>query len=181
MENVTVYLSAIGFFLAIFPIHIFNYFYINTEQKYASLNACAYRFIRVFNLNTVENHPGEIQINGKEKQMNQFKVSRAAYKILNSLCIYKIVQLADFGTDNEYGAYVALAHNAFTQLIYKFIKINRFDAKLTSYAVISQSHGYIRYYAKAVTIINGLVIAKIFLILIMEKIYELKNKKQTQR
>lgn len=177
VENAIVYISAILFFITIFPVHLFNYVYINTEDKYAGLNVCAYRYIRFFNLNTVSDKPNEIQVNGKNKKMSFPEFRATAYKIFNKICIFKLVQLADFGLESEKGAYVALAHNAFTQVIYNFIRINRGYTKLKNYTILNSEHKFIRYYAKAVTIINLLVVTKIFLIILMEKIND-KIKKQ---
>lgn len=100
------------------------------------------------------------------------------YKIFNQLCVYKIIQLSDFGVKNQNNAYAALTQNAFTTAFYKFLQINGNYCKLRNYTVINEEHEYIRYYAKAVTIINLNVILKIFTIIIMEKLNEIKNKKQ---
>ena len=169
MNEAMVYMSAIGFALALFPIHLYNYIYINTETKYAGLNVCAYRFIRFFNANTIKDRPGEMQVNGKNKKLDLKKRHRA-YQIFNSLCIFKIVQLGDFGLAKQNNAYIALTQNALTTAIYKFIQINGNYAKLRNYTVLNEEHDYIRYYCKAVTIINSFVVGKIILILILEKL-----------
>lgn len=170
MNEAMVYLSAIGFAFSLFPFHLYNYIYVNTENKYLSVNICAYRFIRFFNANSVKNRPGEMQINGKSKKFDLKDIHFSAYKIFNSLCIFKIVQLGDFGLSEQKNAYTVLIQNALTTAIYKFIQINGNYAKLRNYTVLNQEHGFIRYYCKAVTIINSFVVAKIILILIMEKI-----------
>ena len=175
MNEAIVYIAAVGFALAIFPIHLYNYIYINTENKYAGLNVCAYRFLRFYNANTVKNKPGEIQVNGKSKKFDPQDVKFSSYKIFNSLCILKIVQLGDYGLGEQNNAYIVLVQNALTTAIYKFIQINGNYTKLRNYTVLNHEHEYIRYYCKAVTIINLFVIAKIILILIMEKINALKN------
>lgn len=172
--NVAVYLAAIGFALSIFPIHIYNFIYINTGQKYASVNTGVYG-INFFNANTVKNKPGHMQINGKDKKVDAKKLNISFYKIFNQICLYKIVQLGDYGMKNQSNAYVALAQNCFTTAIYKFIQMNGNYCKLRNYTVLNEEHSEIRYYAKAVTIINLLVVAKIILIILMEKLHELKN------
>lgn len=177
MNEAMVYMSAVGFAIALFPIHFYNYIYINTENKYASLNVCAYRFLRFYNANTVKNSIGEMQVNGKNVKFDPQKVKYSAYKIFNSLCLYKIVQLGDYGMTGQNNAYIVLAQNALTTAIYKFIQINGNYTKLRNYTVLNQEHGFIRYYCKAVTIVNIIVINKILLILLMEKIYALKNQK----
>ena len=178
MTDAMVYLSAIGFALTIFPVHLYNYIYLNTEQKYAGINIGIYRFINFFNANTVKDKPGEMQVNGKSKKVDIAKIRYSAYKIFNSLCLYKIIQLGDFGIREQNNAYVALAQNALTMAIYKFIQINENYTKLRNYTVFNEEHDYVRYYCKAVTIINLFVAGKIFLILIMEKIHAKNKEKQ---
>ena len=43
MSTVLVYLAAVGFLISIFPVHVFNYIYLNTENRYASVNAGIYK------------------------------------------------------------------------------------------------------------------------------------------
>lgn len=174
MSEALVYIAAIGFFLAVFPIHIFNYIYINTETKYAGINAGIYKF-NFFNANTVKDNPMEMQINGKNEKVDAKKMNISWYKIFNCLCLYKLIQLGDYGMKNQNNAYVALAQNSLSTAIYKFIQINGNYCKLRNYTILNEEHSEVRYYAKAVTIINLIVATKIILILIMEKIHELKT------
>ena len=116
-----------------------------------------------------------MQINGKNKKMNLDILKINFYRIFNKLCIHKIVQLSDFGIKNQDHAYVALAQYSLTTAIYKFLEINGNYCKLKNYTVLNEEHSYIRYYAKAVTVINVFVIVKILLIIEMEKLNELKN------
>lgn len=171
MNEAMVYLTAAGFALSLFPFHLYNYIYINSEKKYASLNVGLYRFFTFFNVNTVEDKPGEMQINGKNKKINLSAVKLSAYKIFNKLCVCKIVQLSDFGLKNENNAYAALAQNAFTSALYKFIEINGGYAKLRNYTVLNETHSHVAYYCKAVTILNFIVAGRILLILISEKFH----------
>ena len=176
MNEALVYVSAISFMLLIFPVHVFNYIYVNTEEKFASINVTVFRFLRLYNINTVKNKPNEIQFNGKNKKMDWNNLKLNFYKIFDKLCVCKVIQLSDFGMKNQSNAY-ALAQNGFTTTLYKLLQVNGNYAKLRNYTVLNEEHSSIRYYAKAVTVINGLVLTKIFLIIIMEKLYELKNKK----
>lgn len=169
-----VYCAAVGFLISVFPIHVFNYIYINTEEKYASMNVTLFRFIRIFNVNTVKDKPGEMQINGKNKKMSLSAFKYNFYKIFNQLCIYKIIQLSDFGMKNQNNAYYALAQFAATNTAYKFLQINGNYTKLRNHTILNEEHSSVRYYAKAVTIINLMVVTKIFFIMIMEKINEHK-------
>lgn len=171
MNDAMVYLSALGFAFTVFPIHLYNYIYVNTEEKYAGLNIGVYRLINFYNANTVKDKPGEMQVNGKNMKVNLKDIHFSAYKIFNSLCIYKIIQLGDFGMKKPDNAYIALTQNALTTALYKFIQINGNYSKLRNYIVLNKEHDYIRYYCKAVTILNSIVVGKIILILIMEKLY----------
>ena len=167
-----VYLSAIGFALSLFPVHLYNYIYVNSEEKYAGLNIGVYGLINFFNANTVKNKPGEMQIN---KKFDLKKVKFSAYKIFNSLCIFKIVQLGDYGIKKPSNAYIAFAQNTLTTAIYKFIQINGHYAKLRNYSVLNYEHEDIRYYCKLVTILNMFVVGKILFILLLEKLNASKN------
>ena len=177
MSNATVYIAAAVFMLAVFPVHVYNYIYVNTGKKYASLNAGVYKF-NFFNVNTVENKPYEMQINGKNKKIDAKKFKLNYYNIFNRLCIYKVVQLGDYGMQGSANVYVALAQNALTTAIYKFLQINGNYGKLRNYTVLNEEHSEIRYYAKAVTVINLIVVARIISIIIMEKIHAHKAQKK---
>lgn len=168
-------IAAIGFALAVFPVHLHNYIYVNSQTQYAGINIGVYRFINVFNANSVKDKPGEMQVNGKSKKIDLRKIHYSAYKIFNSLCIYKIVQLGDYGMFEEKNAYVALTQNSLTMALYKFIQINGNYCKLRNYTILNDEHGFVRYYCKAVTILNLVVVSKIVLILLMEKINAYKN------
>ena len=175
MNEAIVYIAAAIFALSVFPIHVYNYIYVNTEEKFASINVTLFRFFRIYNINSIRNKPNEMQINGKNKKMNSDILKMNFYRMFNKLCIYKVVQLCDFGMKNQDNAYAALAQSGLTTAIYKFLQINGNYSKLKNYTVLNEEHNYIRYYAKAVTVINVLVIVKIFLIFALEKLNELKN------
>lgn len=175
MKEAMVYLAAAGFLISIFPIYVYNYVYINTEEKYASVNVTFYRYIKLFNMNTVKDKPNEMQVNGKSKKIDTTLLKLNYYKMFNQVCVYKVIQLSDFGLVNTNNAYAALAQSSITTAVYKFLQINGNYTKLRNYIVLNEEHSDLRYYAKAVTIINLMVIAKIFLIFLMEKINERKN------
>ncbi len=169
--------NAALFAILIFPVHLYNYIYINTGQKYASLNVGTYGW-NFFNVNTVKDRPNEMQVNGKNKKIDIKQFKSSFYKIFNCICLYKMVQLGDFGMQGEANAYIALAQNCLTTAIYKFIQINGNFCKLRNYTILNQEHSDIRYYAKTVTVINGFVVLKILIILLMEKINGKNKKKQ---
>ena len=175
VNEAMVYVAAVGFLISVFPIHVFNYIYVNTEEKYASINVTIFRFIRIYNINTVKNKPNEMQVNGKSKKINIETLKLNFYRIFNQLCIQKVVQLTDFGVKDENNAYMAVVQNGITTGAYSFLQMNGNSAKLRNYAVLNYEHSSIRYYAKAVTIINLFVITQIILVIIMEKLNELKN------
>ena len=175
VNEAMIYMAAVGFLISVFPIHVFNYIYINTEEKYASINVTIFRFIRIYNINTVKDKPNEMQINGKSKKMNLGMLKLNLYRMFNKLCIQKVVQLTDFGTKDENGAYAAVVQNGITTAAYSFLKINENRVKLRNYVILNEEHSAIRYYAKAVTIINLFVITQIIFVIILEKLNELKN------
>ncbi len=78
----------------------------------------------------------------------------------------------------EGNAYAALAQNCLMTAIYKFVQINGNFCKLRNYTILNQEHSDIRYYAKTVTVINALVVLKIFIIILMEKLNDKNKKKQ---
>ncbi len=174
MVTALVILSFVGFAISVFPLHVYNYLYINTEQKYMSLNIGIYG-INIYNVNSVAGHPEEMQINGKSKKINAGIVKSNLYKIFNCLCLYKVIQLGDYGLQKNANAYLALAQHGISTALYKFIQINGNYCKLRNYTVFNEEHGYFRYYAKVVTIINMVVVAKILFILLMEKLDERKK------
>ena len=88
------------------------------------------------------------------------------------------MQLGDYGMQGSANVYVALAQNALTTAIYKFLQINGNYGKLRNYTVLNEEHSEIRYYAKAVTVINLIVVARIISIIIMEKIHAHKAQKK---
>lgn len=181
MNDAFVYITAVIFLISIFPIYVFNYIYINTEEKYASINITLFRFIKLYNINTVKDKPNSIELNGKSKSINLVSIKTDFYRIFNKLCIYKVIQLSDFGVKNQNNVYAVLAQHGITTAIYKLIQTNGNYSKLRNYIVLNEEHSTIRYYAKAVTIINLLVIIKIFLILILEKLNEFKIKKKQRQ
>lgn len=171
MSTVLVCVTCVLFAISVFPFHIYNYVYFNSEQKYAGVNVGVFKF-NFYNVNTVKGSPRQMQVNGSEKQISMSLIKRNIYKVFNQLCVYKIVQLTDYGLQNENNANIALFHSAFSTAIYKFIQMNGNYCKLRYYSILNEEHAQIRYYAKIVTIINLIVVAKIIFILISEKINE---------
>ena len=172
--NVAVYVGAAVFALLIFPFHLYNYVYINTEEKYASLNVGVYG-INFYNVNTVKNSLGEMQINGKKKKVDSKSLNVSFYKIFNQLCLYKIVQLGDYGVQKDANVYIAFGQNCFSTAIYKFVQMNGNFCKLRNYTILNEEHSKIRYYAKVVTVVNAVVVLKILFILLKGKLHELKK------
>lgn len=175
VSNVLVILTAIGFFILLFPVHIYNYVYVNTKDSYASVNVSAYRLIRILNANTIKNSPDKMQINGKDKKFDKNLVNVNYLKIYNNLCLTKVIQLGDFGIQSDKGAYFALFQNTLSQALYAFVKVNGGRTKLKNYTVLNEEHGDVLYYAKVVGVINLLTLTKIISILILEKLNEINN------
>lgn len=162
------------FALTIFPFHIYNYVYINTAEKYASLNVGLFKF-NLYNANTVKNKLNFMSVNGREKKMDQNMLKVNFYRLFNQLCIYKVVQLGDFGVEKSANAYGLLAQYAATTTLYKLLQINGNYCKLRNYTIVNNEHDFVRYYAKMVTIVNLWVVSKIFIIYLMEKLNERKT------
>ena len=118
MNEAFIYITAIGFLISIFPIHVFNYIYINTEEKYFSINITLFRFIKLYNINTVKDKPNQLEFNGKNKNMSILNLKTNFYRVFDKLCIFKIIQLTDFGMKNQNNAYAVLAQNAVTTTAY---------------------------------------------------------------
>ena len=172
MSEALIYISAALFFIAVFPIHVFNYVYITTAKQYASLNVSLFRIIPIFNINTVKNSLNKMDVNGKEKKMDKSFINNNALKIFNNLCITKIVQLSDFGLRNANNIYFAFGQNCLTQAVYAFMRINGGRVKLRNYTLLNYEHEHISYYMKLVGVINLITIGKIFSILLWEKLHE---------
>lgn len=172
VNNALVILSAAGFALAIFPVHIHNYVYVNTSERYASLNVSVYRYFKLLNANTIKNSIDRMQINGKDKKVDLGFIKSKSLKIFNNICFLKIVQLADFGITKDKGVYIALFQRTFTNVAYSFIEGNGGRTKLKNYTILNREHDDVFYYAKIVSVINFVVIIKILFMLIMEKIHE---------
>lgn len=175
MSEALVYISAIGFFIAVFPIHVFNYVYFTTTKPYASLNVSLFRLIPIFNLNTVKNNLTKKNDKDKEKKKNKSFINKNALKIFNNLCITKIIQLSDFGLQKPSNIYYAFGQNCITQAFYAFVRINGGRVKLKNYTLLNYEHENITYYMKLVGVINLMTIGKIFTILLWEKLNEHKN------
>ena len=171
MNEALVYLSAILFLIAIFPVHIINYIYISTGEKYASVNVTVYRLFTLLNINTVR--PPEPQ-NGKNEEKEESKLLTAGnwLTIYNNLCITKIVQLGDYGLQNSDNAYLALENDMFTNVVYTFVNMNGGRTKLRNYSVLNYEHANVNYYLKLVGIINIMTLLKLFTVFFWEKINE---------
>lgn len=170
MSNAIVYVSAILFFIAIFPVHVLNYVFISTGKRYASFNVTVYRLFTIINLNTEKDRISyKKSDNGRQKPL---MTNTNWLKLFNNLCITKIVQLGDYGIKNENNVYIALANNAFTNALFSFIKINGGKTKLKNYAILNYEHSYVNYYLKLAGVINVITLAKLFTVFIWGKLNE---------
>lgn len=172
VNDALVYISAISFFIAIFPVHVFNYVYVSTSERYASINITAYRFFTILNFNT-EKKPQFIgKANEEGDKDDKILTTTNWLKMFNSLCITKIVQLGDYGLQNPDNAYFALANKTLTDAFYTFVKINGGKTKLKNYSVLNYEQSHINYYLKLVGIINVITIMKLFTIFFWGKLNE---------
>ncbi|MBO5328673.1 MAG: hypothetical protein J6B04_05830, partial [Clostridia bacterium] len=167
--EVVIYISAVFFTLLIFPVYVFNYVYVDTDEKYVSINVSLFKILNLLNVNTVKDKMGKIDINGKEKAVefngSFLKSLKYAY---NRIYIKKVIQLADFGVKKQSNSYAALGQNAITQVVYSLFKKSP-NVKLKNHVIFNDTHGNIRYYLKIVTVINLLVVLRILLCYLTEK------------
>ncbi|MCD7729662.1 MAG: hypothetical protein LUI60_07115 [Clostridia bacterium] len=167
MQNFIIYGTAAGLFFAVFPVYFSVYAYANTEIKYASLNFCLFRIIRFLNINTADE--GEkMQINGKDTQINIASFFKNGKILLDNVCVFKIIQLSDYGLKNQNNAYVALAQSAATLPLYKYLQCTKSKCKLKNYVILNTEHSELRYSAKVVCVINLLAALKILFIIFKE-------------
>ncbi len=172
MNSLIVIAVTVSLAIILFPLHIDNYIYFNSVEKYASVNVALYRFIRVFNVNTVAHSVRRMHVNGKDKDIDAGFFKSNMLKIYNNLSVTKIIQLGDYGIAGQGGAYAAVAQNAVTQAVYSFATLNGGNIKLKNYIILNREHDGVVYYAKISGVINLLAAIKIMFILMMEKMYE---------
>ncbi len=179
MSEALVYISAILFLLAVFPLHVLVYVYASTEEKYASINVTLYKMITVLNVNT-EKPPkpdDKDDTDKKDKDKDEKKDDKLMtptnwLKIFNNLCLTKIVQLGDYGLQNPNNAYVALANGAATNAVYTFVKANGGKTKLKNYSVLNYEHSNVNYYLKLAGVINVITLLKLLIVFYWGKINE---------
>ena len=168
VSEALVYISAIMFLIAVFPVHVLGYVYISSAEKYASINVTAYRLFTVLNVNT-ERPP---ESNNKKEDGGKLMTPSNWLEMFNNLCITKIVQLGDYGLQNSDNAYVALANAAVTDAVYTFVKVNGGRTKLKNYSVLNYEHSNVNYYLKLAGIINVITLLKLIAIFYWGKINE---------
>lgn len=173
VSEALIYISAIAFFIAVFPVHVFIYVYASTAEKYASVNVTVYRLFTILNVNT-ERPPksDDTEKDDKENDKDKLMTPPNWLKIFNNLCLTKIVQLGDYGLQNPDNAYVALANAAVTDVAYTFVKVNGGKTKLKNYSILNYEHDNINYYLKLAGIINVITLLKLLAIFYWGKINE---------
>ncbi len=160
--------------LLIFPINISSYIYIDQRRKYSSLNVCAFKFIRFFNLNTVEDNPFKMEINGKSSDIDLNKLKTNIFGIISRIPVKKVIQLGDYGILSDTSAYLALIQSRLSEIVYR-ISCTKKSVKLKNYTVLNQSEKGVRYYAKIVSVVNLIIIFNVIIYLLMEKLNERKS------
>lgn len=189
MSTAIVYISAILFAIAVFPVHVFSYVYASTQKMFAGANVSLYRLIPILKINTQKGVPPKLKKKAEEKEKEKKKDKKKSklvtmerwLTIYNNLCITKIVQLTDFGVQSDFCAYAAITQKSLTDAIYAFVKINGGRTKLRNYTVFNYEHGDINYYLKVVGVFNLITFAKLLTVLILEKINERKIEKRYKR
>lgn len=174
MEEFIIYGCTALFALLIFPFHLVNYIYLSTADKYASYNLTMYRFLSLFNANTIENKPQLMSINGKEIPIDIRSFNIKYFELIRKLCIVKVVQLEDFGINSEINACIAVFQNVMTQTVYELLNYADKGIKLKNYIILNCDGDSITYYLKAVNVANIISAAGIFLYIIRGKLNEFK-------
>lgn len=169
MENFIVYGITSLFFFSLLPVYVSVYAYADSGAKYASVNVCLYRVFRLVNINSEE---GKMKINGKDADVNPATALKDGKVFFDNLCLFKIIQLSDFGMESEAGAYASLAQSAFTLPLYHYISRRGYACKLKNYIVFNYEHGDVKYCAKAVSVINLVSALKILFMIFTEKLNE---------
>lgn len=175
------YIAFFGFSAALFPIYISNYIYLNSEQKYANLNVVIFGKIRLYNINTVKNSPDKLEMNGKSTEIDVGNIRRGALRIFKRIYLVKLIQMADYGLKNEANAYAAAVQYTSAGVLNLLFKACGKTARLKNYVILNHEHSAVVYYAKAVTVINLLTVASLFMIILWEKFNEFKNKKEQRK
>ncbi|MGN1060365.1 MAG: hypothetical protein ACI4QN_01395 [Candidatus Coproplasma sp.] len=175
MSEALIYVSAFAFALYIFPVHVYSYVYLTTQKGYASVSVSLFRLIPLYK--------GVNELKLDEKSLvdsandggGKLKYPRHYVDLYNKLCITKIVQVSDFGVQNQSNAYAALAQHAFTQALYSFVRINGGRTKLRNYVVINGEHGYVNYCLKLVGVINLMGLIRLIILYFWSVLNERKD------
>ena len=170
MENFIVYGACSLFFFSVLPVYVSVYAYADSGQKYASANFCLYRALRFLSVDNDEG--GKLRINGKAAGFNPATALRNGKIVFDNLCVFKVIQLSDFGLQSEAGAYAALAQSAVAFPVYSYISKKGSTCKLKNYVILNEEHGNIKYSAKVVSVINLIAALKILFILLLERVNE---------
>ena len=168
MENFIVYGGTALFFVSVLPVYVSVYAYADSGKKYASANFCLYRIFRFLNVNTEED--GRIMSNVKEAGINPAASVRDGKIALDNLCVFKIIQLSDFGLGSEKSAYAALLQSAVTFPLYSYIDKSGSACKLRHYVVLNAEPSEIKYCAEAVRVIHTVVALQLAVVLVMGRI-----------
>ncbi|MGN0823832.1 MAG: hypothetical protein ACI4MB_02045 [Candidatus Coproplasma sp.] len=165
--------------LYIFPVHVFSYVYITSQESYASVNVSLFRLIPLYRDTNELRLDFKSIVDASNGNGAKLKYPSHYFDLYNKLCITKIVQVCDFGIQNQNCAYAALAQHTLTQAVYSFVKINGGKTKLRNYVVLNGKHGYVNYYLKLVGVINLMGLLKLIFLYFWSVLNERKNKKSS--
>ncbi len=171
VESLIVYGATVLFFFSVLPVYVSVYVYADSGKKYASVNFCIYRFLRFLNINSAEDGHS-MQINGKDAEIDIPLAMKDAKIALDNTCLFKIIQLSDYGMLRESNTYAALLQGAITFPLYTYLKRSGSKCKLKNYTIFNMEHSELEYAAKVVSVINLIVAIKILIIMLMERIHE---------
>ncbi len=154
------------FLLCLLPVYTSVYLYADAGRAYFSVDAYLWRFIHPLQLSTADD--GGMRLNGGDLNIGPVAATRAAKVAFDNLCLFKLVQLSDFGLKSGAAAYAALFQRAATFALYKYAELSGSRCKLRNYAVFNAEHGNVVWCGKAVCAVNVVAAAKLLICVLRE-------------
>jgi hypothetical protein len=144
--------------------------YFNFKNKYFSFNITIFKYINLIKINSIENSKDKFMVNGKEKKFKMPSKNVNLGLIIKNINFTKIIQLCDYGIENQRNLYILIAQNVITNTLYDYIRIRRSCIKLKNYSIINYEHDNLNYYFKIEEVINLITIIKILFLTLKEEV-----------
>lgn len=166
MQNLVVYGTSALFAVALLPLYATVYIYADSGSRYVSANVYLWRVFRPVCISTAED--GKMQFNGKEIKFTPAAALKAGKALIDNLCLFKFVQLCDFGLQSHYGAYLALFQRMAALPLYEYLTVTGSSCRLKNYTVLNAEHGHVIYCGKAACAVNIVAAVKILISVLRE-------------